>query len=68
MSYHEIQVLPSYNLKCRQCEYTGWARTAGIAEQQATEHIEFESGRDGTLSNYYHHVEIAAVTIVGRNL
>lgn len=67
MSYHEIEVLPSYTLKCRQCPYTGWARTAGSAEQMATDHIEFESV-DQSMPNYEHHVEIAAVTIVGRNL
>lgn len=67
MSYHEIEIVQSYLLKCRKCEYEGWARTAGLAEQQATEHIEVES-REGGMPNYEHVVAITPVTLVGRQI
>jgi hypothetical protein len=69
MSYHEIQNVPSFRLNCRNinCVWEGWARTAGLAETVATEHIEFES-TDGGMPNYDHIVQITPITLIGRNV
>ena len=67
MSYHEIEVQQSFNLKCRHCVYEGWALTAALAQQNAIDHIEMESVNGG-MPNYDHPVEISPVTRIGRSL
>ena len=67
MSYHYIEVVTRWYVKCDDCEEAGRFATASKAEEFAREHIEFYMEPEGRLPNDQHSVFIVPVTVVGRN-
>jgi hypothetical protein len=67
MSYREIGIEKRYRLRCQDCTFYHEASSWGMAEETAIGHIrDYVEGHGEP--NFGHTVEIAEVTLVGRNV
>lgn len=66
----EIESIPRYAVKCRDCGYEDEVGSVYEASQTAREHINREdlSTDYPAYPNYYHVVELKSIHLVGRNL
>jgi hypothetical protein len=65
MSIKEIVVEQQFHVKCQTCDFDSQYQLAGSAENAARTHIEDYHDEHGQ-QQYWHIVEITAVTLVGR--
>jgi hypothetical protein len=67
LALNHIQIIQNWRITCEDCSFGTKAESAGKAENLAKEHIENENGK-GAEPNFSHTVEIALITLVGREL